>query len=40
MTAADDMAADYLVSDGIGVRRHHGPAVVAEIVLELSLIHI
>jgi enoyl-CoA hydratase/carnithine racemase len=34
MTAADDMAADYLVSDGIGVRRHHGPAVVAEIVLE------
>src|ERR1022692_2320561 len=35
MTAADDMAAaDYLVSDGVGVRRHHGPAVMAEIVLE------
>lgn len=27
-------AADYLVSDGVGVRRHHGPAVIAEIVLE------
>jgi enoyl-CoA hydratase/carnithine racemase len=34
MTAADDVTADYLVSDGVGVRRHHGPAVIAEIVLE------
>src|ERR1022692_3448335 len=34
MTAGDDVAADYLASDGVGVRRHPGPAVIAEIVLE------